>query len=133
MRFSQAVRSGVFGLTALVSLALLSGCGGGGPSTAVPAPITAPIVLAPACGSPAPLLGDYQGLATYFVTLTPGTSAAEQAPLLAAKYGFTVEYTFTSSPTIFSAILSPEVLARLRCDPLVIETGYVGTGGGASQ
>jgi hypothetical protein len=58
------------------------------------------------------------------VLLTPGTSAAEQAPRLAAEHGFTVKYTYSSSPRYFAAELSPEALARLRCDALVVEVDY---------
>ncbi|MES2464862.1 MAG: hypothetical protein V4671_30220 [Armatimonadota bacterium] len=129
MQFSQlssAVRTGVLGLTALGAIVLFAGCGGGGSSSVTPG--GGPVVLAPACSNPAPLTGTYDGVPTYIVALTPGTSAAEQAPLLGAKYGFTVQYTFPSSysPPYFSAELSPEALARLRCDPLVAETFYAG-------
>ena len=64
-------------------------------------------------------------LSTYIVTLVPGTISPEQAPLLGIKYGFTVEQALSSS-SAFSAELSPEALAQLRCDPLVVEIAYPG-------
>ncbi|MES2462787.1 MAG: hypothetical protein V4671_19570 [Armatimonadota bacterium] len=129
MQFSQyasAVRIGILGLTALGSVTLNTGCGGGTSTTTVPnpTPIATPLVLAPACSDPVPLRGTYDPRGSRLqVTLIPGTDATEQAPLLGAKYGFTPQFILSSSPS-FQAELSPEALARLRCDPFVADIYY---------
>lgn len=121
MRFSSAVRTGRLGLTVLGTVVLLTGCGGG--SSTLPIPSGAPVVLAPACGSPALLTGEYfPRYQTYILLLTFETTV-EDARLLEAKYGFTLKYIYNSAPT-FVIEASPEALARLRCDPLVASIAY---------
>jgi hypothetical protein len=121
MQFLSAVRTVRLTVTALGSVALVAGCGGG--SGSLPIPSGAPVVLAPACGDPAPLSGDYvPGSRTYVLLLTY-ESTVEQARLLEARYGFTLKYIYNSAPT-FVIEAAPEALARLRCDPLVANIAY---------
>jgi len=110
-------------------LVALATCGGG-PSPTAPAasaPATDPAtVIEPSCGDPAPLEGTYDPRAPgYIVSLEQGTDAQATADDLAARYGFEVQRVFQSLPG-FSAELTPEVVAAIRCEPVVVLVEYDG-------
>jgi hypothetical protein len=103
-------------------MAFITGCGGGSSSTSIPTDV--PVVLAPACSDPVPLQGSYsRGITTYVVVLNSGEISAVQARSLEAKHGFTLKYVYPYS-SVFAAELSPQALASLRCDPLVVSVAY---------
>lgn len=106
-------------LTLLVALAT---CGGGSSPTtpAAPAPTDPSIVIEPSCSDPAPLEGTYDPRAPgYIVSFEQGTDAQATADELAAKHGFEVQRVFQSLPG-FSAELTPEIVAAIRCEPVVV-------------
>jgi hypothetical protein len=106
--------------------AVLSGCGGGSSTTQTPLP--ARVELVPACSNPAPLDGTYDPRAERFIVIfvdgTTGSQVLEQVPLLAAKYGFTPRSVYQTALQGFSAELTVEQVAVLRCDPLIDHLSY---------
>jgi|GEM_PF-2317518 len=108
-------------LTLALPLAVAT-CGGGSSPTApaAPAPTDPSTVIEPSCADPAPLEGTYDSRAPgYIVSLEQGTDAQATADELAARYGFEVQRVFQSLPG-FSAELTPEVVAAIRCEPVVV-------------
>lgn len=77
------------------------------------------------CADPAPLYGEFNALAPgYIVQFRPGTNAVETAHALAAKYGFTLRYVWDVALLGFSAEMTPETVAALRCEPSILSISY---------
>jgi len=106
----------------LALLVALVTCGGSSSPTApaAPAPTDPSTVIEPSCSDPAPLEGTYDPRAPgYIVSFVQGTDARASAEELAAKYGFEVSRVFQSLPG-FNAELTPETVAAIRCEPVVV-------------
>lgn len=103
-------------LPVALALLLVAACG---KSPTEPDPITSPL-----CANPAPLLNANNRafpdrvVDEYLVLLREGSNVNAESARLAARYGFTVQETFTITPS-FVAMLDPGVVARLRCETLV--------------
>jgi hypothetical protein len=86
------------------------------------------VELTPSCSNPAALRGAFDpkavGFIVVFVEGTTGPQVLEQVPLLAAKYGFTPDSVYDTVLQGFSAQLSVEQVAALRCDPLIDHITY---------
>jgi hypothetical protein len=101
---------GVLSLT----LAGTAACGSSDPSG--PASAEPLAVLQPPCEHPAPLLGAPDPRAPGFIVVFHATIEAElETARLAAAYGFQPRYVWTAALEGFSADLSREVVAELRC------------------
>ena len=95
-------------------LACLDSSGPSRPST------IAPVVVTPACDAPAPLLGTYdQRAPSVLVRLRPGTDVAAEVERLTTTHAFTPTHVFALALQGFSAELTPEKLAALRCEASV--------------
>ena len=105
----------------LLWLILLSaiGCGssdGVGPN-AEPRSLPA---LQPLCAEPAPLLGAPDPSASgYIVVFHPSVDASREAARLAAAHGFQPRHVYTAALGGFSADLSRDLVATLRCVPTI--------------
>jgi hypothetical protein len=71
------------------------------------------------CSSPAPLLGTKTTAPGYIVVYKEGTNVQETTQELAKKYNFTPRHVYQYALLGFSAELSAEALARIRCEPVV--------------
>jgi hypothetical protein len=87
-----------------------------------------PAVLDPPCDRPSVLEGEQdRGVRGFIVTLrddgklAPGMIAYD----LGRKYGFTPQDVFRSLHAFSVSELSPQVLARLRCEPSVDRVSYI--------
>ncbi len=73
--------------------------------------------IQPACLKPAPLEGQYYPEAPgYFVSLKDTFNTASETERLAKTYGFKYNPPFV---TVLAGNVSPEVIAKLRCEPAV--------------
>ena len=81
------------------------------------------VIGSPPCAEPAPLFGHPQG-GGYIVMYRAGTDGQQETDRLAAKYQFTPRVVFTHGTQGFSALLAPDVLAAVRCEPSVSFTEY---------
>ncbi len=82
-----------------------------------PTSSTTPRVVAPPCAQPAPLEGQFNPRAPLkLVVFRDGVAADTEISRLAAKFTFTPTSTWTFG---FAATLTPEVLAGVRCEPVV--------------
>lgn len=73
-------------------------------------------VVAPACPNPAPLYFAEHPTGNWIVMFTDGVKAVQRTDELASKYGFTPTEIWEAVPG-FVAHLTPEVIARIRCEP----------------
>lgn len=115
-------------MTFAIPLALAT-CGGGSSPSAPTSETGADpsTVIEPACAEPAPLEGTYDPRAPgYIVSFEQGTDARATADRLAERYGFEVQRVFQSLPG-FSAELTPETVAQIRCEPVVVLVEHDGT------
>ncbi len=86
------------------------------------APSDPSAIVEPACANPAPLLGHYDPrVPEYIVLFRAGADATSTARELAQKYGFQLDSVYEATLSGFSAELTPEVVADLRCE-LVVES-----------
>lgn len=75
----------------------------------------------PPCADSAPLLGTYDPAAPgYLVLFHDSVDAAAEAARLAGKYGFTTTDVWTTGVKGFAALLSPGIVAVLRCESSVV-------------
>lgn len=73
-----------------------------------------------ACDNPAPLLGQKHPQAPgYIVVYEQGTPAESTTQQLAQKYGFTPKHIYAHALSGFSATLTDNALAGLRCESVV--------------
>jgi hypothetical protein len=73
----------------------------------------------PSCEKPAPLEGKYDPAAPgYIVMFNKVPDATAETVRLASFYGFKID-NFLQTIYAFSAKLSPQVVAKLRCDPSI--------------
>ncbi len=83
------------------------------------------VIVSPPCAEPAPLLGHVNPqVGGYIVMYRAGTDGQQETGRLAAKYQFTPRFVFTHGTQGFSALLAPDVLAAVRCEPSVSFTEY---------
>jgi hypothetical protein len=76
-------------------------------------------VVRPSCSEPAPLEGNYDPQAPgYIVMLKKTAEATSEMEVLSKRYSFKIDYPFESISS-FSAKFSPDVVAKLRCEPTV--------------
>lgn len=102
----------VVGLLSLV-LAGTAACGSSDSNDLGPESLAA---LQPPCGHPAPLLGAPDPRAPGYIVVFHATIDAErEAARLAAAHGFQPRYVWTAALEGFSADLTREVVAELRC------------------
>lgn len=107
-----------------VALLLVGGCADEPTATA------APRVLAPSCEQPAPLDGVFDARAPLMLVVFRDSVAAEaETNRLAAQYSFAPTHRWSFG---FAAMLSPEVVASLRCaaSVRVVEYDAIATYGG---
>ena len=84
-----------------------------------PVPPTVEIVQPP-CESPAALLGEFDPAAPgYIVVYREGVDAAGETDRLAMKYGFQPRFVYTHVLGGFSAELTPQTVAAVRCEATV--------------
>lgn len=86
------------------------------------------MVLDPPCDGPSVLEGEQdRGVHGFFVTLLDDGKLAPEmiAYDLGRKYGFTPQDLFRRSHAFSVGELSPEVLARLRCESSVERVSYI--------
>ena len=92
---------------ALASVLVLGGC-------------DSPISPEAACANPAPLLGERDPEAPGFIVVyEQGTPAESTTQHLAQKYGFTPKHIYAHVLSGFSATLTDDALAGLRCESVV--------------
>ena len=97
----------------LVAIAGTAACGSSDPTSPRQVSLTA---LRPPCGHPAPLLGTPDPRAPGFIVVFHASiDAQRETARLAAAYGFQPRYVWTAALEGFSADLSREVVAELRC------------------
>jgi hypothetical protein len=90
-------------------------------------PLLPPPVLSPPCDSPAPLLGTWNpGAPRYFVIFHDTVDVRAEVDRLAARYGFQPRHVYEHVLGGFSAALTPEAVAGLRCEPNVSYVEHVG-------
>jgi hypothetical protein len=88
------------------------------------------IVLSPQCEAPAPLQGRFDPRAPQFIVVfDQGIESSEETPRLAERYGFTPRFVYTHALEGFSAVLEPEMVAGIRCEPSVKYVEYDGVAG----
>lgn len=96
-------------------------------------PIPSRVELVPACGNPSPIGGTANpNIRSYFVIFAEGTTSAqavEYSAFLAAKYGFTPDSVYETVLKGFAATLTPEQVAKLRCETMVASLEYNQLGG----
>ena len=69
------------------------------------------------CADPAPLEGQFDPRApAYIVVFESGVSARQETDRLAAEYGFTPRFIWEVALQGFSAELTSEVVAAIRCE-----------------
>ncbi len=73
-------------------------------------------VVVPACATPAPLILARFRAPGHFVILTSKEGVAAETERLAAKYGFTPRSVYADVLGGFFALLTPEIIAALRCE-----------------
>ena len=104
----------------VLSLALAGTVACGSADSNGPGPVDSLAALQPPCADPAPLLGGPDPRATGFIVVFHGTIDAElETARLAAAYGFQPRHVWTTALEGFSADLSREVVAGLRCESSV--------------
>jgi hypothetical protein len=97
------------------------------PPTESAEPLVPPPVLSPACGSPAPLEGIWSAAAPrYIVVLQDTIDVRTEVDRLAELYGFEPRHVWEHVLRGFSAELTPEALANLRCEPSISYVRHVG-------
>lgn len=110
----------------LLCSAILLGCGAGaeptgptkaadigGPSKAIP-------TVTPPCPTPAPLGGwGHPAHPSYIVVFHEGVAPRAETERLSQVYGFVPRSVYERALLGFAATLTPEVVARLRCEPTV--------------
>src|SRR5918999_4237604 len=117
MRQGDVISRRVLGL---VLASLLLACTN---PTETPEPLLPPPVLAPPCDSPAPLVGIWDARAPRYIVVFHDTiDVTPEIDRLAARYGFQPRHVYEHVLGGFSAVLTPQTLASLRCEPSV---GYV--------
>jgi len=73
-------------------------------------------VVTPACSNPAPLYFEARPTGDWIVMFTDGVDAVQRTGELAIKYGFTPKQIWEAILG-FVAPLTPEVIAKIRCEP----------------
>jgi hypothetical protein len=107
----------------LLSLVLVLGCDR--TSVIEPVPPTVQIVTPP-CEGPAPLLGQFDPqVPAYIVVYRDGTDAELETGRLSVKYGFQPRFVYTHALTGFSAELTAQVVAEMRCETAVDYVQFV--------
>jgi len=82
-------------------------------------------VVAPSCATPAPLLGQTDCVAPGFIVVFHAQVDAQvEAPRLASAYGFQLTHLWTAALEGFSAEMSPQALAAVRCEASVTSVEY---------
>lgn len=77
-------------------------------------------VVPPPCAEPAPLLGNADPRAPgYIVVFADSVDARQETDRLAAAYGFQATHVYEFALRGFSARLTPEAVASVRCEPTV--------------
>lgn len=100
----------------IVSLTLAATAACGSSDASGPGPAGSLSALRPPCEQPAPLLGTPDLRAPGFMVVFHGTVNAEsEVARLAAAYGFQPRMVWTAALEGFSADLSRELVAELRC------------------
>jgi hypothetical protein len=90
-------------------------------------PLLPPPVLSPPCDSPAPLNGIWNAAAPrYIVVFHDSIDVRTEVDRLAARYGFQPRHVYEHALRGFSAALTPQALAHLRCEPSVSSAQHVG-------
>lgn len=74
-------------------------------------------IVQPACANPAPLRTALQPADGYIVTFKQGVNAALEGPRLVQVYGFSIRAQYSFG---FHGLMSPAVLAAIRCEPSVL-------------
>lgn len=84
-------------------------------------------LIAPPCADPAPLEGQSDARAPgYIVVFEANVEARPETNRLAAVYGFTPRYIYEFALQGFSADLTPDVVAAVRCETTVQSVGHDG-------
>lgn len=77
------------------------------------------------CSTPAPLLGSFDPKAPdYIVRFHDNVSAVPETDRLASLYRFVPSHVYTNALSGFSAPLSSDVLASVRCETSVADVEY---------
>jgi len=101
----------------LAGFVFLGGCVDRSP---VGAPAPTVEIVPPSCIRPAPLVGRFDPRAPgYIVDLSNGVDVAVETARLGEKYGFTARWVYTAVLGGFSAELTPQAVAGLRCERTV--------------
>ncbi len=93
--------------------------GNGDPQFVPPVEVrqTSELMLQPACVSPAPITFAANPAPGWIVVLDFSVDATKRVPELAAKYGFTPRFTYTTALKGFAGELTPQQIAGIRCEP----------------
>ena len=90
-------------------------------------PLLPPLVLSPPCDSPAPLAGIWNADAPRYIVVFQDTiDVRTEVDRLAARYGFQPRHVYEHVLGGFSAALTPQALANVRCEPSVSYVRHVG-------
>ena len=116
-------------LSCLFSLAFLAACDSTSTVTHVPPTVE---IVQPPCEHPAPLLGN-PAVSAYIVMYRDGVDATLETERLATKYGFQPRYVFTHGTGGFSAALTSQVLAEIRCEATIDFTEFMTSFGPAGE
>lgn len=110
----------------VLCLFALASCNGATSATDVPGLLSQALV-SPACPDPAPVRGMYDPRAPgYIVVFHDSVDASVETARLAETYGFTPRHVYESALRGFSAVLSPEAVAGVRCQATVDYLEYNG-------
>jgi hypothetical protein len=90
--------------------------------------VTTPREIAPPCSQPAPLAhSEAPASPIYIFIFSDGVDADRLIDELALKYQFTPQYRFVGPPFQgFSALISQQTLASLRCEPAIARVEQAG-------
>jgi hypothetical protein len=111
----------------VLPLALASALNACTPPTENSEPLLPPPVLSPPCDSPAPLTGIWSADAPrYIVVFRDTIDVTTEVDRLAARYDFQPLHVYEHVLGGFSAALTPQALANLRCEPSVSYVRHVG-------